>query len=276
MERLTTVPLLKPILPPSHIDIHSPFTPSEYTCCQCDYNDHDLVFVKGGPTTPCPHLHDPRACFPSHAGEAQGCQIRDHLGQPAVGLPTPSVFLCATCKNHHSVFEIMTQERVACGCGAPFLQAVYDQFGTILLWPGPRDDPTIGNLSDPKKVAELKRRLIEIGGIVWLDNEEKVREWFEEQGSLEFWREVEAIERVMKMPKPVPAEWGPLVEMLHSPSLSPSMSPSPSPSSEGEQGWEGILKGTGLELVPKDQMDGGTLETEDSLDVELAPLDVDE
>ncbi|KAK0726466.1 hypothetical protein B0T21DRAFT_385710 [Apiosordaria backusii] len=216
-----------PDLPPSYIDICSPFTPRAYSCCQCGNTQHELSFVKGKTVTSCPSLHDPRACIPSHNGETHGCHVWDHLSKPALTQRTPAVFLCATCNAEHSVHEILTQTTVTCECGAPSLEAVYDQFGTILLWS--RGDPSVYDLRDAKKVVEARRRLREVGAMPWTEFEARLQEYFEVAGELELSDQVDKIEQSTKRFESSPKELGIRTEMSPSPSLSPSMSPSPSP-----------------------------------------------
>ncbi|KAK4640854.1 hypothetical protein QC761_607240 [Podospora bellae-mahoneyi] len=278
MERPTTKPAPKPIYPPSHINICSPFTPKEYTCCHCDNASNFLVFSQDRRVSSCPHAHDPQTCVPSHhhSNAPQGCQMRDHLGRPPLKLRIPAAFTCATCKNQNSIFKIMAQEQVTCNCGAPYLEAVYDQYGQILLWPGLRGDAAIDELSDPKKVAELRWRLIEMGGMPWVENETRLRKWVEEQEALEGLQKAEFVRRGMTRQK---EEAGAALGVLKglgpgspglSPSGSPSPSPSPSPSSEngkGEESWDRLFK-----VVPKHQI--GCVETKDSLDDRLAEVRV--
>jgi hypothetical protein len=53
------------------------------------------------------------------------------------------------------------------------LQAVYDQFGDLLLfWP---DDEQVRDLSDGGKVEEAARRLLMVGGDEWLDEMPVIR-----------------------------------------------------------------------------------------------------
>lgn len=55
---------------------------------------------------------------------------------------------------------------VACGCGKPTLQAVYDQFGRIFLyW---RDDEAVYDLMDRGKLQEAAWRIWEAGSEPWL------------------------------------------------------------------------------------------------------------
>ncbi|KAK4176150.1 hypothetical protein QBC36DRAFT_329928 [Triangularia setosa] len=256
METTTPTIIVKPDLPPSHITIYAPFTPRTYSCCQCEHTGHELIFVQGKAVTSCPHRHDPRACIPSYNGGAHGCQVWDHLGQPAPKLRIPAVFLCSTCKIEHSVYEIMTQLTVTCRCGAPYLEAVYDQFGTILLWP--RGDSSLDNLTDFKKVAEARRRLLELGAMPWVEQGESLQEYFDAQSPVKFLDEVDVIKQAIKRPKDGRQELDIAIEMLPSPSLSPSLSPSPSPpppeGTESLEGMKRLLRGTGFELVSANLM----------------------
>ena len=73
--------------------------------------------------------------------------------------------MCSTCSTPHSILSILTA-RVACACGQPSLQAVYDQFGRLFLfW---RDDPAVYDLRDPAKCQEAAWRVWEAGGEPWL------------------------------------------------------------------------------------------------------------
>lgn len=92
--------------------------------------------------------------------------------------PVPASWLCSTCATAHDVFEILARKPV-CGCGAPTLQAVYDQFGRLFLfW---RDDEGIRDLRDEEKVAEAARRLWVAGGGRWVEETDVVRVREEEE-----------------------------------------------------------------------------------------------
>ncbi|KAK0643372.1 hypothetical protein B0T16DRAFT_459529 [Cercophora newfieldiana] len=74
------------------------------------------------------------------------------------------------------LLSILTQ-KIACKCGSPTLQAIYDQFGRIFLfW---RDDPAVYDLADAAKVQEAAWRVWEAGAEPWLGDvlaeEEKQR-----------------------------------------------------------------------------------------------------
>lgn len=105
----------------------------------------------------------------------------------------PSVWICSTCATPHSVLEILTNtdaddNGVACACGKPTLQAVYDQFGRIFLfW---RDDAAVHDLRDAAKVQEAAWRIWEAGAEPWLGDvlkleaERERRAAFGRRGSL--------------------------------------------------------------------------------------------
>lgn len=104
----------------------------------------------------------------------------------------PSTWICSTCATPHSVLEILTNtdadDAIACACGKPTLQAVYDQFGRIFLfW---RDDAAVHDLRDAAKVQEAAWRIWEAGAEPWLEDvlkleaERERRAAFGRRGSL--------------------------------------------------------------------------------------------
>jgi hypothetical protein len=93
-------------------------------------------------------------------------------GAPLIQHSFPSVWVCSTCDAPHSVLEILAgtgeEDGVACACGKPTLQAVYDQFGRIFLfW---RDDAAVHDLRDAAKVQEAAWRIWEAGAEPWLED----------------------------------------------------------------------------------------------------------
>ncbi|KAK4194134.1 hypothetical protein QBC40DRAFT_138233, partial [Triangularia verruculosa] len=212
MESNAVGPRARPDIPVLRIKADSPFSPSPFSFCQYDGKKNPLV-------------HDPQYCIRSHDGKE--CRSWDNMGRPVLAMNVPAVFTCS-CNEEHTAFEVMTQDTIACSCGSPRLQAVYDQFGTILLWP--QGDHGMDDLRDPKKVAEARRQFLAVGGAVWLENREKVLDYFKTEGSPKFLHAVEVPKRVVNGQKEVQRELSVESEDSRSPSLSPSFSASPSPS----------------------------------------------
>ncbi|KAK1755469.1 hypothetical protein QBC47DRAFT_322211 [Echria macrotheca] len=138
-----------PPLPAPYIRSRSRFSPMESKCCQCQQRPSNN-----------------RRCSQSSCDHAlcYDCSQVDLRGQAVVPHSIPSNWACSSCGNTHSVLDILTSD-VACACGSPTLQAVYDQFGKIyLFW---RDDPQVFDLSDPAKVEEAAWRIWKAGGEPW-------------------------------------------------------------------------------------------------------------
>lgn len=140
--------LAGPPPPPSYIEAASPFSPIHRQCCQC-------LEIATAQQTSCICAHEP--CGSCHNLDGRGGAVIQHS--------FPAAWVCSTCSEKHSVLSILTQT-VACKCGNPTLQAVYDQFGRIFLfW---RDDPGVYDLTDAGKVQEAAWRVWEAGAQPWL------------------------------------------------------------------------------------------------------------
>lgn len=129
----------------------SPFTPASWICSHC----HETNTLES------------LTCQKPHCGQKFRWTgiILDHKGNKVDSGRFPVHWVCSTCYAIHSVLDILLK-RASCGCGAPALQAVYDQFGDIFLfW---RDDPFVRDLKDPDKVEEAARRLWQAGSTPWL------------------------------------------------------------------------------------------------------------
>ncbi|KAH8895825.1 hypothetical protein GQ53DRAFT_33420 [Thozetella sp. PMI_491] len=152
-------------LPPSpvpRITPASPFSPKERECCQCKS-------VTVGASASHPDAAVSRTCACSHAFCKQ-CPRIDARGSPVRRHSFPTDWICSTCGNTHSALEILDGSEVACACGSPTLQAVYDQFGQIYLyW---REDESVYDLRDPEKVQEAARRFMLAGGDTWMEDTE--------------------------------------------------------------------------------------------------------
>jgi len=149
--------LAGPPPPPSYIKAASPFSPRDRQCCQCrETTPEQPQQQKQQPQT--------QSCDCSHQ-LCGSCDSLDGRGAAVIPHAFPAAWVCSTCSDTHSVLSILTQQ-VACKCGSPTLQAVYDQFGRIFLfW---RDDPAVYDLVDPSKVQEAAWRVWEAGAEPWL------------------------------------------------------------------------------------------------------------
>ena len=151
-----------PAQPPFYITPSSPFSPWETQCCQCQQTSPEEQQQQ--------QQHRPqqtRRCSRDDCGHdlCAACPRLDGRGGAVIPHAFPSAWVCSTCTSTHSVLEILAQD-VACKCGSPTLQAVYDQFGRIFLyW---RDDPAVYDLADPAKVQEAAWRVWEAGAEPWL------------------------------------------------------------------------------------------------------------
>ncbi|KAK5657837.1 hypothetical protein OQA88_2910 [Cercophora sp. LCS_1] len=158
---------LGPPTPPTSIKSTSPFAPHNHQCCRC--NTTTPSSTRSAAAAPqlvrrCSHT----SCAHDLCGS---CNATDTNNNAVIPHSFPADWVCATCNTTHSVLSILTRD-VSCDCGAPRLQAIYDQFGRIFLfW---RDDPTVQDLRDPAKVQEAAWRIWEAGGEPWVEEVERV------------------------------------------------------------------------------------------------------
>ncbi|KAJ9161777.1 hypothetical protein NKR19_g1966 [Coniochaeta hoffmannii] len=142
---------------PARIEALSPFSPHLWICAACKQKN---PLANTACTTP--------TCSGTltTSTPSPGPNLLDRRGRPVSPVRFPVYWLCSTCCADRLVLEILVG-RPSCACGRPALQAVYDQFGDLLLfW---RDDDGVRDLSHKGKVAEAARRLWVVGGEAWVD-----------------------------------------------------------------------------------------------------------